>query len=155
RGSVWAPTAYMTLKGLDAVGKFDLAHKLAMNHHGNVVKVFNDTGTVWENYAPDFVERGSASSPDFVGWSGLPPIAVLLEYVMGIIPDGMNKSITWHVNLTERHGVKKYPLGTEAELDLICEARKSEDERPVVTVNSNIPVTVKVVWKGGEYEIRT
>ena len=155
RGSVWAPTAYMTLKGLDAVGKFDLAHKLAMNHHENVVKVFNDTGTVWENYAPDFVERGSASSPDFVGWSGLPPIAVLLEYVMGIIPDGQNKTVTWHVNLTERHGVKKYPLGTEAELDLICEARKSEDERPVVTVNSNIPVTVKVVWSGEEYEIRT
>ncbi|MBQ3900968.1 MAG: glycoside hydrolase, partial [Clostridia bacterium] len=126
-----------------------------MNHHGNVVKVFNDTGTVWENYAPDFVERGSASKADFVGWTGLPPIAVLFEYVMGIIPDGMNKTVTWHVNLTERHGVKKYPLGTEAELDLICEARKSEDERPVVTVNSNIPVTVKVVWKGGEYEIRT
>lgn len=153
KGSVWAPTAYMTLKGLDAVGRFDLAHKIAMNHHGNVVKVFNETGTLWENYAPDYVGRGSASRKDFVGWTGLPPIAVLFEYVMGIIPDGQKKEITWHVNLTERHGVERYPLGTDAELNLICEARSSEDEKPKVTVKSNVPVKVKVVWCGGEFEV--
>ena len=38
-------------------------------------------------------------------------------------PDGQKKEITWHVNLTERHGVERYPLGTDAELTLICEAR--------------------------------
>ncbi len=153
KGSVWAPTTYMSLKGLESVGRFDLAHKLAMNHHGNVVKVFNDTGTLWENYQPDFILPGKNCHTDFVGWSGLPPISVLLEYVLGIIPDGMNKKITWHVNLTERHGVKRYPLGTDAELDLICESRASEDERPAVTVRSNTPVEVTVKWKGGEYVI--
>ena len=104
------------------------------------------------------------SSPKQARWIALLPILVFLvlylgmgiifEYVMGIIPDGMNHSITWHVNLTERHGVKRYPLGTDATLDLICEARASEDERPVVTVKSDVPVTVRVVWRGGEYEIR-
>ena len=152
-GSVWAPTTYMVLKGLEAVGEFDLAYEIARNHHENVVKVFNDTGTLWENYAPDKIDHGSSSSRDFVGWTGLPPISVLFEDVMGIKPDGQNSRITWRVNLTERHGVLKYPLGKEGELDLICEARKSDTERPEVTVKSNIPVTVEVVWKGGSYVI--
>lgn len=152
-GSVWAPTTYMVLKGLEAVGKYDLAYDIALNHHTNVVKVFNETGTLWENYAPDKLWRGSSSARDFVGWTGLPPISVLFEYVMGILPDGQNGKITWRVNLTERHGVMKYPLGTKGELDLICEARDSETERPEITVKSNIPVTIEVIWKGGSYTI--
>lgn len=153
RGSVWAPTTYMVLKGLDEVGNFELAHEIAKNHHGNVIKVFNETGTVWENYAPEKAAPGQPAKPDFVGWTGLSPISIFFEYVMGILPDGQNRKITWHVNLTERHGVEKYPLGTDGELDLICEARKDTSEKPVVTVKSNIPVTVEVIWQGGSYTI--
>ena len=130
-----------------------MAHEIAMNHHGNVIKVFNETGTVWENYAPEKAAPGQPAKPDFVGWTGLSPISIFFEYVMGIIPDGQNRKITWHVNLTERHGVEQYPLGTDGELDLICAARKDTSERPTVTVKSNIPVTVEVVWDGGSYTI--
>ncbi|MBQ7122903.1 MAG: hypothetical protein IJO03_11645 [Clostridia bacterium] len=30
--------------------------------------------------------------------------------------------------------------------NLICEARKSEDEKPRVTISSNIPVEVEIIW---------
>ena len=155
RGAVWAPTAYMVLWGLDSVGMHDEARRIALNHHAAVAAVFRDTGTFFENYAPDKIARGDKGFSDFVGWSGLPPIAVFLEYVIGIMPDGKNRRIVWRVGDTRRHGVLKYPLGADCDLDLICEARSSDDERPHVTATSlrGPSVTVKVIWSGGEYEI--
>ena len=50
-GGVWAPTNYMVLKGLDKTGYNKLAFDIALNHLQNVVDVFEDTETVWENYA--------------------------------------------------------------------------------------------------------
>ena len=87
KGSVWAPTTYMVLRGLTAIGRDALAHEIGRNHLDNVVAVFEKTGTVHENYAPESAAPGTPSKRDFVGWTGLPPIAVLLEYVFGLRPD--------------------------------------------------------------------
>ena len=156
RGSVWAPTTYMTLRGLDAAGYEDVAYKIAKRHHAAVCEVWEKTGTFWENYAPDVIDRGEKGKSDFVGWTGLPPIAVFLEYVIGIKPRGNEKTVVWRVRETARHGVARYPLGKDTDLDLVCEARESASERPDVKVRvlRGGPVTVKVVWDGGEYEMR-
>jgi len=81
-----------------------------------------------------------------VGWTGLVPISVLFEYVFGIKPDAQNNRMLWRVSLTQRHGVEKYPFGTDGELTLICEARDNADQKPQITFNSNIPVELEVVW---------
>lgn len=145
KGSVWAPTNYMVLKGLDKNGYQKLAYEIACNNVENVVQVFRDTGTLWENYAPEKVERGSWSKDKFVGWSGLFPISIMMEYVFGIRPHAGQNKIVWYVNRTERHGVMQYPLG-DADVDLICEARNSADEKPVITVKSSKPITVEIHW---------
>ena len=147
-GSVWAPTNYMLLKGLDRVGYHDLAHEIACNHLDNAVEVFRSTGTVWENYAPESTNHGSIAKPDFVGWTGLIPIAVLFEYVFGIQADTKQNEIIWRVTLTEKHGIKQYPFGGRF-VDLCCEARTDDSVEPVVTVTSDTPVTVRVIWSGG------
>ena len=149
KGSVWAPTNSMVLKGLDRVGCHALAHEIACNHVENVVKVFNETGTVWENYAPESASRGNPSGADFVGWTGLVPIAVLIEYVFGIQADAKNDEIVWRVNLTEKHGIEKYPFGGKF-VDLCCEARENTAAEPVITVKCDSPVRVRVIWEGGE-----
>ena len=153
-GSVWAPTNYMVLKGLDAYGKYDLSHEIACSHLDAVVEVFNNTNTLFENYAPELVDgkalKGSSSQPNFVGWTGLSPISIMFEYVFGIKPDAVNNKIEWHINLTDRHGVEKYPFGTEGELTLICEERESTADEPVITATSNIPVTLEVIWNGNK-----
>lgn len=153
-GSVWSPTNYMVLKGLDEYGRYGLSHEIAVSHLDAVVSVFKNRGTVFENYAPELVdgilEKGSSSMPDFVGWTGLSPISILFEYVFGIKPDAAQNKITWHINLLEKHGIEKYPFGTEGELTLICEARSSESEKPQVTIKSNIPVEVEIIWNKGE-----
>lgn len=145
-GGVWAPTNYMVLCGLKDHGYNRLAFEIARDYLNNVVEVFNETGTVFENYCPERAAKGDAKS-DFVGWTGLAPISIMFEYVFGIRPDAQNKKITWYVNLTDRHGIMQYPLG-DATVDIICEARASENEKPIITVKSDKPVTVEVIWNG-------
>ena len=153
-GSVWAPTNYMVLKGLDAYGKYDMSHEIACEHLDAVVDVFERTNTLFENYAPEYTDgkanKGSSSMGDFVGWTGLSPISILFEYVFGIKPDAAENKIVWHINLTECHGVEKYPFGTQGELTLICKQRNSEDEKPEVKIESNVPVKVEIIWNKGK-----
>ncbi|MBP7401046.1 MAG: glycoside hydrolase [Clostridia bacterium] len=151
RGGVWAPTNYMVLKGLDKYGRFDLSHEIGVEHLQAVVDVFMKHGTVYENYAPEFIDRGGPSRgypsrPDFVGWTGLPPISVLFEYVFGIKPDAANKKIVWYVNLLQKHGVEKYPFGTDGELTLLCQPRADANEPPQILLESNVPVELELVW---------
>lgn len=152
-GSVWAPTNYMVLKGLDAYNKFALSHKIACEHLEAVVSVFKDTGTLFENYAQELVDgkykKGSTSRGDFVGWTGLSPISIMFEYVFGIKPDAEKNKITWHINLLDRHGIDKYPFGKNGELKLICEKRKNVSEKPKITVESNLPVVLEIIWDNG------
>lgn len=150
RGSIWAPTNYMVLKGLERAGYFDLAHEIGKNHLENVVKVFRETGTLWENYAPEKAERGSHSNPNFVGWTGLVPIAVLFEDVFGIRTDSNGKKIIWDVNLKDEHGIIRYPF-EDRDVDLICAGRPDENERPAVKVKSTKKTVVEVRWNGESF----
>ncbi len=149
KGSVWAPTNYMVLKGLDSYGEYELAHEIGSEYLHTVVEVFKERGTVFENYAPENIndgkpDKGNRSAGDFVGWTGLAPISVLFEYVFGIKPDAGSRRILWDVNLLERHGVERYPFGVDGEMTLLCQARSSAAEKPEITVESNVPVTLEI-----------
>jgi hypothetical protein len=172
-GGVWAPTNYMVLKGLDEAGQTDIAHEIAKNHLDHVVRVFesedtpwtgaeqfkeffhfthldfDDKHTLWENYAPDTTAPGGHSKPGYVGWTGLPPIAVLLEDVFGITYDAPSNQIRWNIRLLEEHGVQRYPFGLHGLVDLKCKQRKSQLDRPWIEIHSNIPLTLKIIWEGG------
>jgi hypothetical protein len=149
KGAVWAPTTYMVLRGLTAVGRDALAHEIARNHLANVVAVFERTGTLHENYAPESAAPGVPSKPDFVGWTGLPPIAVLLEYVFGLRADAAAGRLLWDVRLTEAHGVRRYPFGADAWLELGCGARRAANEPPRIEATATRPVDLEVRWAGG------
>lgn len=149
RGGVWAMTNYMVLRGLTQAGFDALAHEIALNHHENVVKVFNETGTLWENYSPESTKPGNPAKGDFVGFGGIPPIAVLLEYVFGLRPDMACNTIVWDVRLLEAHGVNEYPFGRNGTLHLKCQARSSHEEKPVVEIKSNIPIKLELRWNAG------
>ena len=86
-GAVWSPTNTMVIRGLENIGQYDLASELAMEHLRTVGEVFQSTGTVWENYAPDSAAPGKPAKPDFVGWTGIVPILYFLEYAIGLKPD--------------------------------------------------------------------
>lgn len=148
-GGVWAPTNYMVLRGLTRAGADDLAHAIARNHLDNVVRVFDLTGTLWENYAPEAAAPGEPAKPDFVGWTGLAPIAVLLEYVFGLRPEAGAGRLVWDVRLLEEHGVRRYPFGRAGTVDLRCGPRSSAREKPAIEASADVPLALAVRWDGG------
>ena len=149
RGGVWSPTNYMVLSGLTVLGEDDLAYDIALNHVENVAHVFEETGTLWENYAPEFPTPSQPAKNEFVGWTGLSAINIPIEYLIGLRPVSGKQHLVWDVRLTEQHGVQRYPLNTEGVLDLICAARPNENTPPQIAVTTNIPFTLEVRWSGG------
>ena len=143
RGSIWAPTNYMVLKGLEKNGYETLLYDIARNCLDNVIVTYKKDATLYENYAPESSDKGNDSKKDFVGWSGLFPISILFEYVFGIRPYARERKIVWNVRLLENHGVIRYPLN-EYSIDLICEARESEDDEPIITAMCDEPIEIEV-----------
>jgi hypothetical protein len=149
-GGVWSPTNYMILRGLDRAGYHDLAHEISREDLDHVVRVFEETGTLWENYAPEQAAPGNPAKDDFVGWSGLAPVAGLFEYVFGLRADAPSERVLWDVRLLEGHGALRYPFGRDGVLDLSCGARDSAGEEPRIEVRSTVPLELVVRWEGGE-----
>jgi hypothetical protein len=149
-GGVWPPTNYMILRGLDRAGYNSLAHEISREDLDHVVKVYQDTGTLWENYAPERSAQGNRAKGDFVGWSGLAPIAGLLEYVMGVRADAPSGRLLWDVRLLESHGINNYPFGKDGVLDLSCAARSFAADEPEVKIKSTVPLELVIRWDGGE-----
>ena len=81
------------------------------------------------------LDVASTVKPDFVGWGGIGPIAMLIEDVIGIQPDVIDKEITWYLNRTDRHGLRNLPMGDLASIDLIAAARTDTSSPALVTVN--------------------
>ena len=81
---------------------------------------------------------------DFVGWTGLPPIAVFIEYILGIKSDYSENTVTWDIRHTEAHGISRYPFGPEGTIGLKVAKRSSGSELPEVTVITDIPFNLVV-----------
>ncbi len=149
QGGVWPGTNYMVIDGLWRKGYHDLAREIAGNHYASVFRVWKDTGTFWEYYAPEKIEPGFMARKDFVGWTGLPPIAIFIEYILGIKSDYSEGSIEWDVHQLESHGIERYPFGPDGCIDLKVDKRRKAGEAPVVHVKTNVPFDLTVSWGDG------
>lgn len=152
-GAVWAPTNYMVLKGLTRQGYDELATDIAKKYLKNVVAVFNKTGTLWENYSPETEMPGAPAKDKFVGWTGLAPISVFFEYILGITADAEQNQIIWNITHTEEHGIKNYRFGKNHTVDLICLKRATSNEEPVLKIKSNSPLKIIVKWDNNKKTI--
>jgi hypothetical protein len=52
--------------------------------------------------------------------------------------------IVWKVRLLERHGIENLTLPDGNQVSLICEARSSADEKPVININSSQPIELEI-----------
>lgn len=143
-GGVWSPTNYMVLRGLTHRAKHELAHQIAYRHLEQVAQVFENTGTIWENYAPESPQHGIPAQGDFAGWTAVSAISIPLEYLIGLRPKAANESLLWDIRLCERHGVLRYPYGQDKRLDLICEARANVHEVPRIYIKTEAPISLEI-----------
>jgi len=152
KGSVWAPTNTMVIRGLQNYNYNDIAYKVAMNHLENVVRFYEITGTVWENYAPDSLDKGSLSKADFVGWTGIAPIVYLIEFAIGIKPDAATNTITWNIKSDDKVGVRNLWFNNKT-LSLLCEKPDSKGRR-TITAKSDGQFTLKITYNKKQKTIK-
>ncbi len=150
-GGVWAPTNYMVVRGLCEHGYRDLAHDISLNHVLNMQQVFRDTQTIWENYAPDEIRRGNLSRPRFVGWSGLGPVAMLIENVIGVEVNSPANMVTWDLRLPEPHGVYQLAFDEDTTTTLRCSAAGA-DGRRAIHIRSDSHYRLVVSYQAQNYD---
>lgn len=134
RGSVWPPTEYMALKGLDRCGQRQIARELALKYHGAFLQAYLKKGDITEFLAPERPEMHGCEK--FVGWGGLAPIAILFEDIFGLRVDGASERIDWYLECTERHGVQNLRFGDRT-VSLVCDARQAPDAPGRISVESD------------------
>jgi hypothetical protein len=152
RGGVYAPIAYMGIRGLGKYGYTDDAARLARNMVEHMYRTWVDfePHTIWEAYSP--TERKPATDTggvdfvhaDYVGWSGIGPISLFIEYVLGFHTiDAAGKRVEWDLHWPEKHGIKRLSFGA-VQTDIIYETG-------TVTATTNEDYTL--VINGEEYEV--
>ncbi|HID52718.1 MAG TPA: glycoside hydrolase, partial [Anaerolineae bacterium] len=148
RGGVWPAMNMMVLRGLRTAGQHKLVHKIAMNHLQNVHQVFLDTGAFWENYAPESAAPGDPAEKDFIGPTGLTPITLLLEDVIGISVEWPHRRVYFdrRLPLEQTCGVRNYPVGPEGTLALVADGR-------TLTLTTDTPLTL--VYRDNEQNLQT
>ena len=153
QGAVWAPTNTMVVRGLERCGKDDLAHEIALEHLERVAEVFQATGTVWENYAPDAVAPGKPAKPDFVGWTGIVPILFFLEYGIGLKPDAPNNRLTWRLASDKRCGCERFRFGGHT-VSLIAVPPDASAQATRVMVRSDGAFDLRIERDGRQWDFR-
>ncbi len=149
RGSVWAPTTTMVIRGLQRYRKDELAHAIADEHLRVISEVYGKTHTLWENYAPDTPRQGDPAKADFVGWSGIGPIAYFIEFAIGIKADALEDHIDWNISSPTRVGLERFRFGGKT-VDLVCEAADGTGKRKL-KVQSDSPLSLVVHWQGKQH----
>ena len=112
-GGVWAPTNYVAIRGLTQNGYYSLAREAAQKYLVAMSSVANNPnyGGIWEAYSPESVqpsttETGELVRENFVGWSGLAPITLLIETIIGLSLNAPSNSITLQLSHEKHCGIR-------------------------------------------------
>jgi len=150
RGAVWPSTNTMVIRGLQKYGYDDLAREIALKHVAIVSDVCKETGTIWENYAPDAAvpgrhENGEPVVRDMVGWSGIGPILYFMEFAVGLRPDAPSHRLAWTIRSAQRSGCERYRFdGRVVSLTAVPEPG---GRNVALTIASDGPFTLSVRYR--------
>ena len=137
----------MVIRGLERYGKRDLARQIAHERPANRRRGLQQTGTVWENYAPDAAKPGTPAKPDFVGWTGIIPILYFFEYGIGLRPDAPKTELTWTITSERRCGCERFRFNGHT-ATLVATPDTPAKGKLRVSVQSDGPFRLNVEWKG-------
>ena len=150
RGAVWPALVLMVARGLRRYGFGDLAHELACRHLQVVAAVAAETGTIWENYAPDGSGQGRPARAGFVGQSGT-VLPLLLEFVLGLEANAPLRQLTWHVRALTYSACRQYRVGG-TRVDLQAPARAEQTDTLHVLAESDQPL--ELIVRVADREVR-
>lgn len=153
RGAVWPSTNTMVIRGLEQYGYNDLAREIALKHLTAVSDVEKETGTIWENYAPDVIAPGrhvdgALVVRDMVGWSGIGPILYFLEYGIGFTPDAPHNTLHWTIRSDQRSGCERYRFNRHV-VSLVATPGPG-GRTAAIAVNADAPFTLTVRYHNAD-----
>ena len=174
-GGVWAPTNYMTIRGLVDYGYEDLAREAALNHLNQMSAVYNSDvdqdhidpneasnhqHTIWECYNPDRAipcTRADAfyfGRQNFAGWTALGPITLLIEQVLGLQIIGAENRVVWKISEEGRLGLENFELGKDNLVSLVLEPEDSNHNRALKTLAQKaFSLDLKVAGRTSHFDI--
>ncbi len=157
-GGVWAPTNFAAIRGLAESGREGLAREAAIRYLNAICEVNRDPGygnTIWECYSPTeyrpaTAESGELVRGDFVGWSALAPVTMLIENIIGLRFFGEENRVVFRLFPGQTGGLENM-LFCGGKLSIVCTecmpvAGKSrievQTEKPFrLTVKTNYTLT--------------
>ncbi len=154
RGAVWPPLMLMVTRGLCRYGQHGLARELAMRHVEAVAAVAAETGTFYENYAPDSAAPGRPARADFVGWGAVGPVTLLLELGIGLRANAALDELQWTLATTEECGCQRYFFrGTRVNLHARARASLLEPVQLQVETERPIRLVVRTGDRKAEFKV--
>lgn len=148
-GGVWAPTNFAAIRGLAQSGEEELAREAASRYLQAIAQVAGDPAygnTIWECYSPTAcrpatAEGGELVRPDFVGWSGIAPITMLIENIIGLRFYAHQNTVTFSLN---RVGGLENMDFNGGRLSVVCTQYSAADGESVLQITTQKPFTLVV-----------
>ncbi len=160
-GGTWAPTNYMITRGLQLAGEGDEAHHIAVKYLKGLARTYREFAphTLWECYAPDCYKPATAArgggyvKPDFVGWSGIGPLAMLIENIIGLDLDRPANRLVWDIRLTEAHGIENFAVAPGT-LRAYAARRSSAADTAEVELAADVDLNIEIRCAGRKRRAR-
>lgn len=151
-GGVWSPTNYMVCKGLWDYGHAALASQIVQDHVAALGVVAAQQGGLWEAYAPRgaapaTVSPGRTVRPNFVGWTGLSVISLVIECMIGLDLSASDRTVRWRPQLVEQQGVRHLRF-VGGQVSLVGEL--TEDRRAEVEIDTTVGFTLEIHLPGSD-----
>lgn len=155
QGGVWAPTNYMVIRGLMNYGYTDKAREATTRYLDALAASYRKTRTLYEYYSISG-ERGYDTNnksleiekryarDNFVGWSGLGPISLMIELIVGVrftapeteAPEEGSDTLYWDLSGTEEVSLDNLNFNGKR-LSFYKSRRFAEDSNAFVYVTVN------------------
>lgn len=164
-GGVWPSTNYAAIKGLDKRGYRELGREASVKFLDAMCKVDKDSAFsgIWECYAPESYRPGTTeyhtiSRENFVGWSGIAPITLLIEDIIGLEFNSKENLVTFHLNSREKCGLENMQFNG-GYVSLVCTEYAPFKGKTVIEVEASKPFKLKIItkylWDPVEIDIET
>ncbi|WP_159723783.1 MucBP domain-containing protein [Enterococcus sp. CSURQ0835] len=75
---------------------------------------------------------------NFVGWTGIGPLTLSLEHIVGINSDLPNNKINWNLKRTDENGINNLSLGANGVLSVIADKAQADAKGRSVHVTSDL-----------------
>jgi hypothetical protein len=82
-----------------------------------------------------------------VGWTGLGPVSILIENVLGFRVNGVDRTLTYDLRRVDRHGIERLRMAGIT-TSIITGNRSANPKRARLTVTSDKAYTLKIIFNG-------